>query len=38
MKDGSGDAGLDMVLAEISLRVEVELAKFAPPVAAKPAL
>jgi hypothetical protein len=27
----SGDRGLDGVLAEISLRVEVELAKFGPP-------
>ena len=36
MKDASGDPGLDMVLAEISLRVEVELAKFAPPLAANP--
>jgi hypothetical protein len=33
MTDGSGDPGLDAVLAEISLRVEVELAKFGPPVA-----
>jgi Class II flagellar assembly regulator len=32
MKDASGDPGLDAVLAEISLRVEVELAKFGPPV------
>jgi hypothetical protein len=29
--DGSGDGALDTVLAEISLRVEVELAKFGPP-------
>ena len=27
LKEGSGDAGLDSVLAEIDLRVEVELAK-----------
>jgi len=27
LKDGSGDTGLDAVLAEIELRVEVELAK-----------
>ena len=27
----SGDTGLDGVLAEIGLRVEVELAKFGPP-------
>ncbi len=27
LKEGSGDAGLDAVLAEIDLRVEVELAK-----------
>jgi hypothetical protein len=31
LKDGSGDAALDTVLAEISLRAEVELAKFGPP-------
>ena len=30
LKDGSGDAGLDGVLAEIELRVEVEIAKLAP--------
>jgi hypothetical protein len=30
LTDGSGDSGLDLVLAEISLRVEVELAKFGP--------
>jgi hypothetical protein len=30
IKDASGDPGLDAVLAEISLRVEVELAKFGP--------
>jgi len=30
LKDGSGDAGLDTVLGEIELRVEVELAKMAP--------
>ncbi len=30
LKDSSGDAGLDAVLAEISLRVEVEIAKLAP--------
>ena len=29
LKDGSGDAGLDGVLGEIELRVEVELAKMA---------
>jgi hypothetical protein len=30
LKDPSGDAGLDQVLAEIELRVEVELAKAEP--------
>jgi hypothetical protein len=30
LKDGSGDADLDGVLAEIELRVEVEIAKMAP--------
>lgn len=30
LKGGSGDLGLDGVLAEIELRVEVELAKMAP--------
>jgi hypothetical protein len=30
LKDGSGDAGLDGVLDEIELRVEVEIAKLAP--------
>jgi hypothetical protein len=30
LKDGSGEAGLDAVLAEIELRVEVEIAKMAP--------
>ena len=30
LKDGSGDTGLDGVLAEIELRVEVEIAKLAP--------
>jgi Class II flagellar assembly regulator len=30
LKDGSGDPGLDAVLAEIELRVEVEIAKLAP--------
>ena len=30
LKDGSGDAGLDTVLGEIELRVEVEIAKMAP--------
>jgi hypothetical protein len=30
LKDGSGEAGLDGVLAEIELRVEVEIAKLAP--------
>lgn len=34
LKDGSGDPGLDGVLAEIELRVEVELAKMAAPPAA----
>ena len=29
LKDGSGDTGLDGVLAEIELRVEVEIAKMA---------
>jgi len=29
LKNGSGDAGLDGVLAEIELRVEVEIAKMA---------
>ena len=29
LKDGSGDAGLDGVLGEIELRVEVEIAKMA---------
>jgi len=29
LKDGSGDPGLDGVLAEIELRVEVEIAKMA---------
>ena len=28
LKDGSGDAGLDSVLGEIELRVEVEIAKM----------
>jgi Class II flagellar assembly regulator len=31
LKDGSGDAALDGVLAEIELRVEVEIAKMAIP-------
>jgi class II flagellar assembly regulator FliX len=31
LRDSSGDASLDAVLAEISLRVEVEVAKFGPP-------
>jgi hypothetical protein len=31
LADGSGDPGLDNVLAEIRLRVEVELAKFGAP-------
>ena len=31
LKNGSGDAGLDGVLAEIELRVEVEIAKLATP-------
>jgi hypothetical protein len=31
LKDSSGDSALDAVLAEISLRVEVEVAKFGPP-------
>jgi hypothetical protein len=30
LKDGSGEAGLDAVLSEIELRVEVEIAKMAP--------
>jgi hypothetical protein len=30
LKDASGDAGLDTVLGEIDLRVEVEIAKLAP--------
>ncbi len=30
LKDGSGEAGLDAVLGEIELRVEVEIAKMAP--------
>ncbi|HKA81202.1 MAG TPA: flagellar assembly protein FliX [Xanthobacteraceae bacterium] len=30
LKGGSGDAGLDSVLGEIELRVEVEIAKMAP--------
>jgi hypothetical protein len=30
LRDGSGDPGLDEVLAEIELRVEVEIAKMAP--------
>jgi hypothetical protein len=30
LKDASGDAGLDSVLGEIELRVEVEIAKLAP--------
>lgn len=30
LKDASGDAGLDAVLGEIELRVEVEIAKLAP--------
>lgn len=34
LKDGSGDAALDGVLAEIELRVEVEIAKMATPLAA----
>jgi hypothetical protein len=37
MKDSSGDPGLDAVLAEIGLRVEVELAKFGPPFPGKAA-
>jgi class II flagellar assembly regulator FliX len=32
LRDGSGEAKLDIVLAEIELRVEVELAKFGSPV------
>jgi hypothetical protein len=35
LTDESGDAGLDQVLAEIRLRVEVELAKFGPSQQAK---
>ena len=30
LKDGSGEAGLDSLLGEIELRVEVEIAKLAP--------
>jgi hypothetical protein len=30
LRDGSGDPGLDEVLAEIELRVEVEIAKRTP--------
>jgi hypothetical protein len=30
LRDASGDAGLDSVLAEIELRVEVEIAKMTP--------
>jgi hypothetical protein len=30
LRDASGDAGLDSVLAEIELRVEVEIAKMSP--------
>ena len=30
LRDASGDSGLDAVLAEIDLRVEVEIAKFSP--------
>jgi len=30
LRDNSGDPGLDQVLAEIELRVEVEIAKMAP--------
>ena len=30
LREDSGDAGLDTVLAEIELRVEVEIAKFSP--------
>jgi len=35
LADGSGDGALDSVLAEINLRVEVELAKFGPPQVGK---
>jgi hypothetical protein len=35
LTDESGDGGLDQVLAEIRLRVEVELAKFGPSQLAK---
>jgi Class II flagellar assembly regulator len=31
LKDGSGEPGLDGVLSEIALRVEVEIAKLGPP-------
>ena len=31
IRDASGDAGLDTVLAEIELRLEVEIAKLSPP-------
>lgn len=34
LTEGSGDSRLDTVLAEIALRVEVELAKFGPPAGA----
>ena len=36
LKDGSGDAELDGVLAEIELRVEVEIAKMAAALARNP--
>jgi hypothetical protein len=31
LRDASGDAGLDAVLAEIDLRLAVEIAKMTPP-------
>jgi hypothetical protein len=37
LTEASGDGHLDTVLAEIALRVEVELAKFGPPAAASEA-
>ena len=35
LRDASGDAGLDAVLAEIELRLEVEIAKMSPPQIAR---
>jgi hypothetical protein len=37
LTEASGDGALDTVLAEIALRVEVELAKFGAPISAAPA-